>query len=204
MSFRIRALVLMLAIAAFPYEAASAQSRAGTLELDPSKALIEFRLPGSLHTTHGKFKLERGTIRADLGTGEASGSIIVDARSGDSGIVARDDRMKDSVLEVQKYPEITFAPRHVTGRLEKNDQFQANLQGILTLHGKSHAIALEVQGRLIGNSLVASSHFSVPYVEWGMQDPSVLFFSVEKKVDIDIATAGNVVWRRGANPTLHN
>jgi polyisoprenoid-binding protein YceI len=194
MSFRIRAFTFVLAMAAFAYQAAAAKLRSGTLELDPSKTLIEFRLPGALHTTHGIFKLEQATIRADLTTGEASGSIVVDARSGDSGISVRDDRMKDSVLGVQKYPKITFEPRHVTGTLGEDGQFQARLQGVLTLHGAGHQIVMDVQGRLVGDSLVAKSHFSVPYVEWGLKDPSVLFFTVAKQVDIDIATEGHIVW----------
>jgi hypothetical protein len=55
---------------------------------------------------------------------------------------------------------------------------------------------MEVKGRLVGDSLIAASHFSVPYVEWGMEDPSLLLLTVAKQVDIDIATAGHVVWTR--------
>jgi polyisoprenoid-binding protein YceI len=194
MSFSFRASVLALVIAALVRPAAAAESRSGTLELDPSKTLIEFRLPGALHTTHGNFKLVRGTIKADLATGEAGGSMVVDARSGESGIESRDDRMKNSVLEVQKYPDIIFAPRQVTGQLAKDGQFRAKLQGVLTLHGTRHEIAMDVEGRLIGDSLAAKSHFSVPYVEWGMEDPSILLLTVAKHVDIDIATAGRVLW----------
>ncbi|HEY9158195.1 YceI family protein [Candidatus Binatus sp.] len=183
-------------MAAFVHQAAAAQLRSGTLELDPSKTLIEFHLPGALHTTHGTFKLEHGIIKADPATGEAGGSIIVDAKSGDSGLSSRDNRMKDSVLEVQKYPQITFAPGHVTGQLGTDGQFQAKLQGVLTLHGAGHQIVMEVRGRLVGNSLIAKSHFSVPYVDWGLKDPSILLLTVAKQVDIDIATAGHVVWTR--------
>src|SRR6202045_916275 len=125
MSFRSRAFAIVLVVLAFAHRAAGAESRSGTLELDPAKTLVEFRLPGRLHARHGKFKLAHGTISADFATGEVSGSIVVDARSGDSGIAARDDRMKTSVLEAQKFPEIIFTPRHVDGRLEKDGQFQA-------------------------------------------------------------------------------
>src|SRR6266481_6030612 len=127
MSSRSRAFAVVLVVISFAHHAGAAQSQSGTLELDPAKTLIEFRLPGALHATHGKFKLAHGTIRADLATGEASGSIVVDARTGDSGLSARDDRMESSVLEVQKYPEITFTPRHVDGKLEKDGQFHAKL-----------------------------------------------------------------------------
>jgi polyisoprenoid-binding protein YceI len=194
MSFRVPPLVFVLAIAAFAHGAAAAELLSGALELDPSKTLVEFRLPGALHTTHGIFKLEYGTIKADLATGEAGGSIVIDARSGDSGVTARDDRMKDSVLDVKKYPKITFEPQHAIGQLGKDGQFQAKLQGVLTLHGAAHQIVLDVEGRLVGDSLTAKSHFTVPYVDWGMEDPSLFFLTVAKQVDIDIATSGEVAW----------
>jgi polyisoprenoid-binding protein YceI len=192
MSFRSGVFLVAAALATMTCQAAARTPQSGTLRLDPAKTLIEFRLPGSLHTTHGKFKLERGTISADLATGQAGGLIVVDATSGDSGIESRDKRMKDSVLEVQNFPEITFAPKHVIGQIDGKDQFHANLQGILKLHGAEHLITIEVRGQLSGNNLVAESHFSVPYVAWGMKDPGVLFLTVAKEVDIDIATEGNV------------
>src|SRR5215469_17337382 len=124
MSFKIHAIAILFIFASSAWGATAAGSRSGTLVLDPSKTLVEFRLGGALHTTHGNFKLERGTISADPATGEASGIVVIDAKSGDSGIGARDRRMEEDVLEAQKYPEIIFEPRRVTGRLEK-DQFQA-------------------------------------------------------------------------------
>jgi hypothetical protein len=52
------AFAYLLTIAVLVHGAASAELRSGTLELDPAKTLIEFRLPGALHTTHGTFKLD--------------------------------------------------------------------------------------------------------------------------------------------------
>lgn len=202
-SFSTRAFVFVLATSALAHQVSAAELRAGTIELDPSKTLIEFRLPGSLHTTHGTFKLEHGFLKGDLNTGVASGSIVVDARSGNSGIGWRDDDMKNSVLEVDKYPEILFTPEHIAGQLATDGKFQATLKGVLTLHGKGHQVVMEVQGRLVANNLVASSHFSVPYVEWGMGDPSMLFLTVAKNVDVDIATAGSVTWTAGPVITPH-
>src|SRR5271169_4840779 len=190
------AFAYLLTIAVLVHGAASAELRPGALELDPSKTLVEFRLPGSLHTTHGTFKLERGTIIADPATGKAGGSIVVDARSGNTGIGARDNEMRESVLEAQRYPEITFDPQHFTLELRTGGQFQATMQGVLTLHGGRHDVALTAQGQLVGDNLTATAHFSVPYVDWGLEDPSVLFLTVAKQVDIDIATEGQVVWTR--------
>src|ERR1700723_4297674 len=119
MSFSVRVVAFVSALAAFAQNGAALDLRSGTLELDPSKTLVEFRLPGSLHKTHGTFKLERGTIITDPATGKAGGSIVVDARSGDTGIGARDSEMRENVLEAQRYPEITFDPQHFTLKLEK-------------------------------------------------------------------------------------
>ncbi|MGO9453668.1 MAG: YceI family protein [Candidatus Binataceae bacterium] len=188
------AFAYLLTIAVLVHGAAAAELRSGALELDPSKTLIEFRLPGALHTTHGTFKLERGTIIADAATGKAGGSIVVDARSGDTGIGARDNEMRESVLEAQLYPEITFDPQHFTYELRTGGQFQATMQGVLTLHGGRHDIALTAQGQLVGDNLTATAHFSVPYVDWGLKDPSILFLTVAKRVEVDISTAGHVVW----------
>ncbi len=197
------AFAYLLTIAVLVNGAAAAGLQSGTLELDPSKTLIEFRLPGALHTTHGTFKLERGTIIADPATGKAGGSIVVDARSGDTGIGARDNDMRESVLEAQRYPEITFDPQHFTYELWRGGQFQATMQGVLALHGGRHDVALTAQGQLVGDNLTATAHFSVPYVDWGLKDPSVLFLTVAKQVDIDIATAGRITWLYGDKAASH-
>jgi polyisoprenoid-binding protein YceI len=102
--------------------------------------------------------------------------------------------MREGVLEAQRYPEITFDPQHFTLKVRSGGQFQATMQGVLTLHGGRHDIDLMAQGQLVGDKLTATAHFSVPYVDWGMKDPSILFLTVAKQVDIDIATSGHVVW----------
>jgi polyisoprenoid-binding protein YceI len=202
-NFRIRRIALKIVVAlalSFASRAASASSaatRLGVIKLDPSKTLVEFRLGGSLHSTHGKFQLRTGMIKADSASGKAEGMIVVDAASGDSGDSIRDHRMKDSVLEAEKFPEITFSARHIEGHLDRGGGFQVKLEGVLKLHGAEHKIVIDARGTLIDDNLVATAHFSVPYVEWGLKDPSLLFLTVDKQVDIDIATTGRVSWPAG-------
>jgi polyisoprenoid-binding protein YceI len=171
-----------------------AESRVGVLTLDPAKTLVEFKLGTALHTTHGNFRLKRGTIKAGETTGKAEGEIVVDATSGKSGDFLRDNRMTDSVLEAVTWPEITFDPRHIDGHLDGQGNFHAKLAGVLMLHGAAHNVVIETQGSLKDHDLIAMGHLSIPYVDWGLKDPSILFLSVDKKVEIDIATAGHVTW----------
>lgn len=182
-------------IFAFQSMAWSADSRIGVLELDPSKTLVEFNLAGSLHTTHGKFQLKRGVIRADEATGRAEGEIVVNAASGSSGDFLRDDRMSNKELDSTTFPEIVFTPHHIDGHMDAQGKFHAKLEGTLMLHGARHPVEIYTEGTLRGKELIATGHLSVRYVEWGLQDPSVMFLTVAKEVQIDIATAGHVTWQ---------
>jgi len=186
--------IAVVALACPVHAVASAQSLVGILEVNPDKTRVEFKLGGALHTTHGQFRIKHGIIKADSASGNAEGSVVVDAASGESGNFLRDNRMKDSVLEAQAYPEITFSPQHIDSHLDDHGNFQAKLEGVLMLHGSRHLIVVETQGKLTGSDLVAASHFSIPYVEWGLEDPSVLFLTVAKEVEIDIAMTGHVTW----------
>ena len=137
--------------------------------------------------THGTFKLARGTIRIDPATGQAEGSVVVFAISGDSGSHMRDGEMKDSILEVERYPEIIFTPQQAEGQSASRGEFPATIRGILTLHGSPHEITLSMMS---GDRFTATTRFAVPYVAWGMKNPSILIFRCAYTVYVDVRTEG--------------
>ena len=126
----------------------------------------------------------------------AGGEIDVDATSGSSGLRVRDHRMKDAILETQKFPRIQFVPRRVDAHVEADGRFQAKLRGVLTLHGTEHEMTIDAEGHLNDQQVDATCAFSIPYVEWGLADPSLPLLSVSKVVEIRVTTAGHVVWER--------
>ena len=79
-------------------------------ELKPASTKVQWTLGDVLHTVNGTFKLKRGQIEFDPETNKASGQVVVDVSSGESGSSARDQRMHSNVLESAKYPEAVFAP----------------------------------------------------------------------------------------------
>jgi len=164
----------------------SAQETA--LPIDPAHTDVSFTLADVLHTVHGKFTLKRGTIGFDPATGKASGELVVDATSGESGSAARDHRMHQNILESGRYPEIVFRPDRVQGKVEPQGISQVQLHGIFTIHGVPHEIVMPVQVEANGDQYTAAAHFTVPYVQWGMKNPSTLILRVSDKVDIDIKT----------------
>ena len=183
------ALLSVLAVLTFT-PALSAQEGALDFRLDPATTSIHWTLNTTVHTVHGTFKLKNGAIHIDPATGEASGLIVIDAVSGESGDGARDKRMDNVVLETQKYPTITFSPKHVNGKIELGAPGLVTINGVMNIHGQDHPMQLAVNLQPKDSAVSSSIHLEVPYVAWGMKDPSFMMFRCDKKVAIDIdATA---------------
>jgi polyisoprenoid-binding protein YceI len=163
-----------------------------TLELDPANSRIEFILAATLHTVHGTFALKHGTIHFNPSSGAASGPVVVDATSGDSGNTGRDHKMHAEILESQRYPEITFTPTKMSGRFELQGDSDVRVEGILRLHGIDHAMTLIFPVQTKGNNLSARTHIVIPYVEWGLKNPSTFMLHVNDKVEVDVTAVGKV------------
>jgi len=64
--------------------------------------------------------------------------------------------------------------------------------GIFTLHGTPHDLTVPMQIHIDGAALTAKTHFQVPYVQWGLKDPSIFILKVAKVVDIDLMLEGRL------------
>ena len=174
---------LVLALLSCPPAAAAEQS----LVLDPSRSRVEFVLAATLHTVRGELDLVRGELRFDPAGGGVAGEIVVDARSARTGIDARDREMHRKVLESARFPEIALR----AGRLEvlRRDAATANvrLHATLEIHGAAHAVAIPARvTALADDRLVVEAAFRVPYVAWGMRDPSTFVLRVGKEVEVGV------------------
>jgi polyisoprenoid-binding protein YceI len=162
------------------------------LELDPARTEVEFTVGTLLHTVHGTFALRRGVVRFDPSNGKASGELVVDAASGNSGSASRDKRMGKDVIESLRFPEIVFLPDRVEGQFNPAGASQVQLHGQFRIHGISHEMTVPVQTEPGQNGLQATAGFSVPYVAWGMKNPTTLFLKVNDAVDVKIHAAGRL------------
>jgi polyisoprenoid-binding protein YceI len=100
-------------------------------------------------------------------------------------------RMHKEILESQRYPEAVFMPDRVDGKLPAQDQSQIDVHGIFKIHGADHELTLHFQVERAGGQHIVSTHFMIPYVEWGMKNPSNFLLKVDRTVDIDIKTTLN-------------
>jgi hypothetical protein len=171
----------------------SSRSRPPTRTGPKSQAEGRLRSGADLHKVDGTFKLKSGEFILDPATGVAEGEILVDATTGESGNAARDKRMHDEVLESNRYPAMFFHPTQIKGAFkpgEATQQLQA--QGSFNIHGADHALEMPVKVETAGDTVTATARFTVPYVTWGMKNPSKLLLRVSKQVDIEVIAKGTI------------
>jgi polyisoprenoid-binding protein YceI len=161
-------------------------ARAQELLVEPASSEVHFTLGDVLHTVHGTFKISEGHLQLRPASGEMSGLIAVSTASGESGNGARDRRMKDSELEAQKYPLVSFQPQKFSGTLAPSGKSSITVTGVFTLLGVAHTISVPMQVEATGERYTASASFNVPYVAWGLKDPSTFVLRVAKEVQIDL------------------
>jgi len=179
-----------LSVLVASFSVAAAQDTA--FQLDPAQTKVSFTLGDVLHTVHGTFKLKHGELQIEP-MGKISGSIVVDAGSGDSGSGMRDRKMHKEVLESARYPEIAFRPDHIEGSVASQGKSSVMVHGMFTIHGADLEITVPAQVETSADHWTATVHFTIPYEKWGMKNPSTLFLKVNDSVEIDLVAAGSVV-----------
>ena len=162
------------------------------LQLDPNDTKVEISLSASLHTVHGAFRLKSGSIQFNPSSGTAGGLVIVDTTSGDTGNKSRDHKMHSEVLQSKQYPEVTFTPTRISGALPGGGTFTAQVEGILNLHGSEHPVTLPVQGQVSAGVLTATAELTIPYVAWGLKNPSTFLLHVKDRVDLHLTAKGHL------------
>jgi polyisoprenoid-binding protein YceI len=115
----------------------------------------------------------------------------VDAQSGDTDNKSRDKKMHQEILESQKYSEIVFTPEQVRGSFDPQKASQLDVAGTFRVHGQDHDVTMTfaVQPASPGR-LQCDTHFTIPYVKWGMKDASTFLLHANDTVELEIhATA---------------
>lgn len=160
--------------------------------VDPASSEVHFTLGASDGTVKGTFHVTSGEFTLDPATGAMTGTITVGAATGDSGNKKRDKNMTDKQLRAQTYPAVTFAPARFSGQVKDSGDSTGQVEGNFTLIGQPHPITVPMTVHMEGDRFTATGSFVIPYVSWGVKDPSWFVMKVEKEVKIDLKLAGTV------------
>jgi polyisoprenoid-binding protein YceI len=187
-------LALMVAgEASQPQQPATQSSISETvLTLDPAQSQVHWILSSRLHTVHGTFALKSGIIHFNPETGTAGGEIVVYAPSGQSGNASRDKRMHKEILETAKYTDVIFRPTRVEGKVSRSGASDVKVDGTMSIHGADHDLTALVHAELAGDRWTGTGTFKVPYLEWGIKDPSNFLLKVEPAVAVEVEMSGEI------------
>ncbi len=186
-------LLVVVILSALPQHAApQAPASEIVLAIDRAQSKIHWTLGTTLHTVHGTFALKNGAIHVDPSNGKASGEIVADAASGKSENDSRDKKLHKEVLESERYPDVALRPDYIDAKTPPQGTFTAQVHGVFALHGAEHEISVPVQAELSGDHWSGTGKFSVPFIDWGLKNPSNFFLKVSHAVEIELELKGNL------------
>ena len=183
-SFQLLALAVILAPAAL------AQHQ--TFAVNPDASEVKITLKTTHELVNGTFHIQSGSVAFDRSTPKMSGSVVVLAGSGKTGNGSRDKKMYKEILRVEQYATVSFEPKSYTGAIAPSGDSTIQVTGLFTLLGTPHELTIPMVVHLDSTTATAKAHFSVPYIQWGLKDPSFLFWKADKDVAIDLFLAGRL------------
>ena len=187
MNRRLRILWTILCVAG---SSTAMRAQEMTLELAPANTKVEFTLSDVLHTVHGTFALKSGLIHFNPSSGSASGLVVVDVKSGQSGNNSRDRKMHKEILQSEQYPDAMFTPTKMSGAFSPQGSSAIQVEGTFRIHGSDHPITLAIALQVSGSTANFKTQLVLPYVKWGMKNPSTFVLRVSDKVTLDVAANG--------------
>ncbi|HEX2324671.1 MAG TPA: YceI family protein, partial [Chloroflexota bacterium] len=120
--------------------------------------------------------------------------ITVDLRDLKSDSDQRDNFIKSSVLQVQRYPQASFVPTRAEGLpnpIPASGSATFTLTGPMTVHGVTRDQTWQVTARREGNNLTGTATTSFAFGDYGMQPPRVpVVLSVVDEIRLEVALVG--------------
>ena len=160
-----------------------------TFHINPDSSTVDFTL-ASHDTVKGTFHVENGTIHFDRASNSISGAVVVTAGSGKTGNDSRDKKMTNEVLNAPQFADIAFVPKSYSGKIPASGDSDIEVSGVFTLHGTPHDLTVPMHLHIDGAKCTATAHIVVPYVQWGLKDPSIFILKVAKQVDVNLSFVG--------------
>jgi polyisoprenoid-binding protein YceI len=183
-SFAVAALVLLFAPAAL------AQHQ--TFAVNPDTSEVKMKLNTTHEIVDGTFHIQSGSINFDRTASRMSGIVIVAAGSGKTGNESRDKKMNKDILRVDQFATVSFAPKAYNGTIAASGDSTIQVSGVFTLLGTAHDLTIPMQIHIDGSQATARAKFVVPYVQWGLKNPSFLIWKADNDVAIDLNLVGQV------------
>ena len=183
-SFTIFALAVLLA--------PDAMAQQQTFVANPDASEVKMTLKTTHEVVNGTFHIQSVSLEFDRSAANISGSVVVLAGSGNTGNGSRDKKMNKDILEVEQQATVSFEPKSYAGAIAPSGDSTIQVTGVFSLLGTPHEITIPILVHIEGTTATAKAHFVVPYLQWGLKDPSFLFWKADKDVAIDLFLTGRL------------
>ena len=180
----------VLALAVLLGPAALAQHQ--TFAVNPEASEVKMKLNTTHEVVNGTFHVQSGSINFDRTASHISGIVIVAAGSGKTGNDSRDKKMNKDLLKVDQFATVSFAPKTYSGTIAASGDSTIQVSGVFTLLGTAHDLTIPMQIHIDGSNATAKGQFVVPYVQWGLKNPSFLIWKAENDVGMDLNLIGQI------------
>jgi polyisoprenoid-binding protein YceI len=180
----------VLALAVILVPAALAQHQ--TFAVNPDASEVKMTLKTTHEVVNGTFHIQSGSLEFDRSAAKMSGSVVVLAGSGKTGNGSRDKKMNKDILQVEQHATVSFEPKSYAGVIAPSGDSTIQVTGIFTLLGTPHEITIPILVHLEDTTTTAKAHFVLPYIQWGLKDPSFLFWKADNDVAIDLLLTGRL------------
>jgi hypothetical protein len=161
-----------------------------TFAVNPDASDVKMKLNTTHEVVNGTFHVQSGSIEFDRGSLKMSGTVA--AASGKTGNDSRDKKMNKDILKVDQYTTVSFAPKTYQGSIPASGDSIVQVSGVFTLLGTPHDITFPMQIHIDGSKASAKAQFTVPYVQWGLKNPSFLIWKAENDVAIYLNLVGQI------------
>ncbi|SDF75418.1 YceI family protein [Terriglobus roseus] len=163
-----------------------------TFTLDSDSSSVRMTLNTTREVVNGTFRVQACSIEFEPNSSAMSGAVTVLAGSGKTGNDTRDKKMTKSILQAGQYTTVSFAPKAYSGTIPQYASSTIEVTGTFTLLDKPHDMTIPMQIVVDRSKATAKAHFVVPYVQWGLKNPSFLFWKAENDVVIDLSLVGQI------------
>lgn len=180
----------VLAIAIILAPAALAQHQ--TFVVNPDASEVKMTLNTTHEVVNGTFHVQSGSINFDRTASHISGIVIVAAGSGKTGNDSRDKKMNKDILKVDQFATVSFAPKTYNGTIAALGDSTIQVSGVFTLLGTARDVTIPIQIHIDGSKATAKAQFVVPYVQWGLKNPSFMIWKADNNVAMELNLVGQV------------
>jgi hypothetical protein len=113
-------------------------------------------------------------------------------RQAETAAMIRETRKCTKKFESAKYQDVIFRPDRVEGKIASQGPFTVRVHGILMLHGSEHELTVPAQAEFAGDHWTGSANFKIPFIDWGLKNPSNFFLKVEHAVQVELELKGHL------------